>query len=1151
MKNSKFILALVVSSAFVPMVRAQTDPASTNANSTNVTYAIISRDANSRQWAKIISATNAAGQVTTTTNRAYTELATGICYQQNGSGPWLDAVEQIDITADGAQATQGRHTVHWMGNVNTAGGSVHLVSPDGKDFLSMVYGLAYWDTATGSNVLIASLQDSHGQRVGSNRVVYSNAFQNLNADIEYVYNKSGLEQNIILLAQPPSPATLGLNPETSRMQVLTEFYSPPVPQIMTDTSGGVSEDTLLDFGEMKIGIGNALFFQGEGEPVPINEERVAKHWTNLEGRDFLIEEIPWSAISNAVQELPPQASTTNSQPTAVEHMASLLPLSPPKAAGAREPKPLRVAHTMPRKPGVVIDYSQMSTSATNYVFQANVTYYVSGNVNLYGASAFEGGTVIKYTNTASATLDQLDPNGSFIFESCAYRPAVFTSANDNSLADAIKGSTGSPAQGKGIYLQWTAGGNDTTPEITDARFSYAGIAYQANTTNFHVFQNCQFLNCGTNVSLSHDTNVCFYNVLAANCGAVVVGTPVIDAENITVDSCTKFDASSSTNGGITNSIFTAVAGGTNFTFTNCFMSNSGALLYLRVGAGNYYLATNASTESNGTININPALLQDLQGLTTHPPSVYSNATISVASTLGIQANREAETPGPDLGYHYAPLDYVFGGTKVNQNLTFSPGVAVGYFNASSSGYGISMANSMSATFQGSEEAPLWWVRANTVQEGRSDTNWPGINIVGGLVGLGDSQSGGNIALSPEMNLLFTHCSVLANGDEACGQHFRDDSAYLIVNATNCEFHGGQLGYGYVISCYFTNCLMDRTAACQEQGFPGNQYVVQNCTFHGGDLFMVPYSTPIQITVRDSTFDGTDILDYGYGTNTATVSYDYNAFTNSSGKFAIGGAHDQIVTNGFNWQTSWLGTFYLPSNSPLILSGDASATNYGLYHFTTQTNQAPEGDAIVDIGYHYVATDNYGNPLSTYIPGIPDYVLDANGTGVYSSGDLLDWMNPFAIYDQGVNYGGYYPQHVRLGYWKFDTAALTNQAGKAPFCSSSMIALPSWASNAVSMTTTNSAADLEYYLVQDGNWTNFDYRNGTIRFWYQPTWPSTFLEETNANYGTFFQVGGGTNGDWAVFASTSAGSRVIQFQSWSNGYMLFPICEPLYLQPNLW
>ena len=70
---------------------------------------------------------------------------------------------------------------------------------------------------------------------------------------------------------------------------------------------------------------------------------------------------------------------------------------------------------------------------------------------------------------------------------------------------------------------------------------------------------------------------------------------------------------------------------------------------------------------------------------------------------------------------------------------------------------------------------------------------------------------------------------------------------------------------------------------------------------------------------------------------------------------------------------------------------------GLFHFTTQTNQAPEGTSIVDIGYHYVATDAFGNPLDSNGDGMPDYLEDSNGNGVFDSGDLGEWqISPYGL-----------------------------------------------------------------------------------------------------------------------------------------------------------
>jgi hypothetical protein len=87
------------------------------------------------------------------------------------AGQLVDSVESLDVVADGASGTQTRYAVHFMGNANTAGGAVRVNTAENKTFTSRVYGLAYWDSSTGSNVLIGSLRDSQGQLVGNNRIV--------------------------------------------------------------------------------------------------------------------------------------------------------------------------------------------------------------------------------------------------------------------------------------------------------------------------------------------------------------------------------------------------------------------------------------------------------------------------------------------------------------------------------------------------------------------------------------------------------------------------------------------------------------------------------------------------------------------------------------------------------------------------------------------------------------------------------------------------------------------------------------------------------------------------------------------------------------------------------------------------------------------
>jgi len=43
----------------------------------------------------------------------------------------------------------------------------------------------------------------------------------------------------------------------------------------------------------------------------------------------------------------------------------------------------------------------------------------------------------------------------------------------------------------------------------------------------------------------------------------------------------------------------------------------------------------------------------------------------------------------------------------------------------------------------------------------------------------DNQANEDIALSPQANLFFTHCSILAFGDGGGINHFRDDYGYLV------------------------------------------------------------------------------------------------------------------------------------------------------------------------------------------------------------------------------------------------------------------------------------------------------------------------------------------------------------------------------------
>jgi hypothetical protein len=220
---------------------------------------------------------------------------------------------------------------------------------------------------------------------------------------------------------------------------------------------------------------------------------------------------------------------------------------------------------------------------------------------------------------------------------------------------------------------------------------------------------------------------------------------------------------------------------------------------------------------------------------------------------------------------------------------------------------------------------------------------------------------------------------------AANNHFRDDKGYINENLAHCEFYGACLG-GYRQSMNVTNCLFARVILGLTEGRSDTHMTLLNCTMKGACITINrSYATPV--TIHNCAFDGATMnTSDSYNLNSCT-SYNYNAFTTGY-ETTPAGANDVIVTN-FNWQTGPLGLFYQPTNSSLINAGDRNATNIGLYHFTANINLAKETNSIVDIGYHYVATDANGNPLDTDGDGIPDYIEDANGNGI-GSDDNFDW-----------------------------------------------------------------------------------------------------------------------------------------------------------------
>ncbi len=455
MKLFRRLLALATLFAFATGARADvTNPGNPPGNnSVEVSpYAVVERGPHHRVWQQVTVSTNLDGGVDYRTN-SYKELATGMHHLV--SGQWIESDDQIQITANGGIASNSQHQALFLlpHNINTAA-AIDLLTPDGFHLQSHVMGLGFADPVSGKGVLIADLQDSIGQLLSSgNQVIYTNAFGGglVQAAVRYSQKVSGFEQDIILQQQLPDPSQFGLEPGSTKLQIWTEFILAPTPQktVTTDPDTGlVNED--LDFGTINVARGNAFTIGDETVLVP-----VAKHWSVIQGRTFLIEEVLLSSIATQMQSLPPPTqggSSPGSLPSGNGGQSSLsrpcwrhslpvwgrvygIPASPRCCCRAKLPeKRCPAANGLRPRPrgrkGLVLDYVMLNSSQTNYVFQADTTYYISGAVNLYQTSTLEGGAVIKYTNLLTA---QITLNGPLVSIAGLYRPAVLTSKDDNSL----------------------------------------------------------------------------------------------------------------------------------------------------------------------------------------------------------------------------------------------------------------------------------------------------------------------------------------------------------------------------------------------------------------------------------------------------------------------------------------------------------------------------------------------------------------------------------------------------------------------------------------------------------------------------------------------------------------------------------------------
>ncbi len=635
---------------------------------------------------------DALGNTLATTN-SYVQLETGLNFR-NAEGNWEESKAEFVGENGWAVARKGLHQVALFHNLNVEG-AVVMRTPEGKRLRSHVYGLAFYDTASGQSVLIASVKDAEAQQVTANEVVYFDAFAELAADIRYSYTKSGAEQDIILREQPPAPEQFGFNPETTRLEVWTEFVEAETPAKTASLLNGDAVargteaplvDETLSFGQLGIGQGRTFQLGQESDALSY----VAKNWIETgDGGKFLVETVAVDSVAEGLRQLPAgKGGAQLRKPHAGRLYAGYraparIPAKDVQGAGIRRLDRSRdvAAVTAFGRPGLVLDYVTSNGSLTNQVFKHSETYYIAGTVTLTGTnSVFEGGTVLKFANT---NTPKVVVNTPVTWQASPYRMVILTSRDDHTVGQAV-GTNALSGYYADTALQLEAATAATNFNLGHLRIAHAKKAIVLNQRSGHVFSHLQLLNCQNGINpTSADfslRNALFANVLTNFNGSSSTNR----AEHLTVNGANWFNGNSTfstANLTVTNSLLVAVTNYGNYTGVSVSTASSPSGVFETVGGGAHYLVAGSAYRNVGNAGINTNLLADLRQMSTYAPAWLTN-DVAVSTTLTPQAQRDTDTL--DLGYHYSPLDYLTTVLSVtNATLTINHGVALGHSGSAS------------------------------------------------------------------------------------------------------------------------------------------------------------------------------------------------------------------------------------------------------------------------------------------------------------------------------------------------------------------------------------------------------------------------------------------------------------------------------------
>jgi hypothetical protein len=918
------------------------------------------------RWINVQPRTNSAGRVFFQTN-SFIELGTGV--NRWDGNQWVAATPEINPAPGGAVGNNGQHQVRFASNLNTPG-TIELTGPDGRRIRSHLLGLSYYDTASGSNVLIAVTKPSQGQVLPSKtQVLYADGLAGVNADILYTYSVTGLRQDVIARAQLPAPEDYGLNAQTTELEVLTEYLDLP-----TRHKVGAAGDE-IQFGAMHLAAGPSLLLG-----PATGELRVTNRWAQVSGRQILIESVAAAAARQATAQLPkPHASLL--KPSA--RSGRELPALPKASEGAES---MLMARAAPAEPGFVLDWLATLDAETldSYTFQAGTEYLITNVCSVLNAR-FEGGTVVKFSDGSALLVSNI------VTTATQYEPVTFTSQQDTSVGWDI--STGDTNAWAGVGFRLLICVPEGVATLANMRFRGAGIAVSLLPLSLDIWDmsssefvncaldlwDCQFVNCTIGLLAKQVT---LHNVLFSGCqfpvGSLGHTNSLLTGEHVTADGFTAFYVGLFDSGPhlcLTNSILTGgglltaiqdtngnwVAAGSADT-NQVFCTNyADAFLF------NYYLPTNSSLHGAGTASISPDLARDLSHKTTWPPCVLADTNVGGATqpviTLSPTAPKDTNAC-PDPGYHYPPMDYLIDYLVVtNATLVVTQGTVIGYVYTEGA---IWLGDGATIQCTGNPLARNTFVSYAAIIEQPISVGDRSADSFSRIIN--SSRPNGGFARG---TFRFTDFLQLPGNCDLLSAD--SGSGFLPLHVRDCRLVNGNVSWlpAIAVTNDVENNLFEYGSLHAEQPNAGGlTLVAHNNLFHNTSVYLATESGWI---IQDNAFDAVTNFQINVGTS---ITLDHSAYLNGAAwptNFPPGTS--DIVTN-LTWVAATNGNYYQPLDSALIGGGSTNADALGLSEYTVLTTLLAEGTNTVAIGLHY--------PGGVYYPGIVITQQPTNQTVVVGS-----------------------------------------------------------------------------------------------------------------------------------------------------------------------